>query len=217
MKTVTQCLLDVTQISDTNTMLSLLPSYITSITNDEIKQSVPLYALLDLIDKKGNENDEDGTLNPSAIKLLKRLIDDFYNPDITDKGALLLLIGLTAGGIGEAQSLNPLVMNAIKIKQSQKSGTLARCEQEEHSLFIIHRIAIDFYGELSNHQVKAGAFCKVVHELFISKGIKVYQATTLHKILKTRNAFPEKSLKNGRGSEIDIKSLKRIVKKHIKN
>ncbi|WIH23370.1 hypothetical protein [Photobacterium damselae] len=214
MKTITKCLLDITEISDTNTMLALLPTYITCSTNNEIKQLEPLYAILELIQKKVNEYRDNESLNLPAIRLLRRLIDDFYNPDIAQKGTLLVLIGIAAGGLSEAQNLNPLVMNANKIKQSQKSGTLARCEQEECNLLIIHHVAIDFYGEVSNHQVRAGTFCKAIHELFVDKGVKVYQAKTLRKILKDRNAFPEKSLENGRGKKPDIKLLKKIIKKH---
>ena len=218
MNNTIKCLFDLTEISDTNTMLALLPQYVTCSTNNEIKESDPLYSVLELIEKKVNEYHQDESLNNPAIKQLKRLIDDFYNPDIAhinhSKETLLVLIGMVAGGISEAQNLNPLVMSAINIKKSQKSGTLIRCEQEELSLFTIHRIAIDFYGEPSNHLVKAGAFCKVIRELLIKKGIKVYQAKTLRQILKDRSAFPEKSLENGRGITANTKILKKLIKKH---
>ncbi|WP_299017138.1 hypothetical protein [uncultured Photobacterium sp.] len=199
--------------------VKLLPKFIELATESQITETSPLYALLELVEQRLNKieaNDIKQLSNTESqdLRAISKYINALYqqgSPTITHEVAtILLLIGVYVGRHDKSRQLSPLVKTAIDNKMSQKSGVIARCAKEEESLYYIHQLAISFYGDMANHNVKASTFCRAACELMQTEGRITYTFETVRSRLKERGAFPEKSLTNGRGSRIDANQLKNI-------
>lgn len=212
-------LVDIFYLEDTDLILSLIPQGVKLVSNNAIDEPDPFYALLELIEQRAKIIEEDLEPTPYEITRILKLLNVFYQckeDSITNKQ--LVLIGMIfhiAGQFNLMVKALPIIKRDIKSHQNHKSGPIVRCQDKEDSLIVIKKVAIEFYGDPTNHNIKAGTFCDAIYEIMISLNNETYNAATIRQRLKPLNFFPEKSLKNGRGETISNKSLKRITKKHI--